>query len=225
MIVNRFGMRSNVLTFNLGGMGCSASPISIDLAKRLFRDPELKNQLCLVVSTENIRQNWYRGNERSVLLQNTLVRCGAAAILLSNRAKDAGRARFRLLHTVRTHTGQSDECYGAVFQQEDDEGIKGVKLSKQIMQIAGDTLKIDISSLDPLVLPIVLRQHGGTTCDQGPGAAASVEEEHVASSRHGARAASRHQHALRLQRKRGWFFHTSLPGSVHAPLQLATLCA
>lgn len=154
MIVNKFGMRSDILSFNLGGMGCSASPISIDLAKRLLRDPEQKGMLALVVSTENITQNWYRGNERSMLLQNTLFRCGAAAILLSNRNKDTSRARFRLLHTVRTHTGQSDECYKAVYQEEDAEGIKGVRLSKQIMQIAGDTLKGNISSLGPLVLPL-----------------------------------------------------------------------
>jgi len=154
MIVNRFDMRTNILSYNLGGMGCSASPISIDLAKRLLRDNEQKNSLCLVVSTENITQNWYRGNEKSMLLQNTLFRCGAAAILLSNKPKDANRARFKLLYTVRTHTGQSDECFNSVFQLEDQEGIKGVRLSKQIMQIAGDTLKINISTLGPQVLPL-----------------------------------------------------------------------
>jgi len=154
MIVNRFGMSSNILSYNLGGMGCSASPISVDLAKRLLREAEQHNTLALVVSTENITQNWYRGNERSMLLQNTLFRCGAAALLLSNRRCDARRARFQLLHTVRTHTGQSDDCYKSVFQEEDNEGIKGVRLSKQIMQIAGDALKINISTLGPLVLPI-----------------------------------------------------------------------
>ena len=43
-------------------------------------------------------------------------------MLLSNRRADKSRARFRLMHTVRTHLGQVDECYKAVFQQEDDEG-------------------------------------------------------------------------------------------------------
>merc|ERR1712151_503177 len=81
-------------------------------------------------------------------------RCGAAAILLSNRSCDRGRARFKLLHTVRTHTGQSEDCYGAVFQEEDEEGIRGVRLQKQIMQVAGDSLKVNISTLGPLVLPI-----------------------------------------------------------------------
>lgn len=154
MLVNRFKMRSDVLSYNLGGMGCSASVISVDLARRLLRSPEQRNSLALVVSTENITQNWYRGNDRSMLLSNCLFRCGAAALLLSNRRADAGRARFRLLHTVRTHMGKSDECYAAVYQEEDDEGIRGVRLSRQIMQIAGDALKRNISNLGPLVLPL-----------------------------------------------------------------------
>jgi 3-ketoacyl-CoA synthase len=135
-------------------MGCSASPISIDLAKRLLTNPNQRNSLALVVSTENITQNWYRGNDRAMLLSNTLFRCGAAAILLSNRSCDRSRARFKLLHTVRTHTGQNDDCYGAVVQEDDAEGIRGVRLQKQIMQVAGDALKQNISTLGPLVLPI-----------------------------------------------------------------------
>jgi 3-ketoacyl-CoA synthase len=89
-----------------------------------------------------------------MLLSNTLFRCGAAAILLSNRAADRGRARFRLLHTVRTHIGRSDESYGAVYQDEDAEGVRGVRLSKQIMNIASDALKRNITNLGPLVLPL-----------------------------------------------------------------------
>merc|ERR1719420_1479723 len=117
MLVNHFKMRSDCLTYNLGGMGCSAGGISIDLARRLLRGHEQKGSLALVVSTENITQNWYRGNDRGMLLQNTLFRCGAAAMLLSNRSCDRSRARFKLLHTVRTHTGQDDDCYKAVFRK------------------------------------------------------------------------------------------------------------
>jgi hypothetical protein len=89
-----------------------------------------------------------------MLLSNCLFRCGAAAMLLSNRRADRRRARFKLLHTVRTHLGQSDECYRAVYQEEDAEGVRGVRLSKQIMQIAGDALKRNITSLGPLILPV-----------------------------------------------------------------------
>ena len=36
MIVNHYKLRGNILTYNLGGMGCSAGIISIDLAKKLL---------------------------------------------------------------------------------------------------------------------------------------------------------------------------------------------
>ena len=146
-------MRSDVLSYNLGGMGCSASVIAVDLASRLLTSADNRNCRAIVVSTENITQNWYRGNDRSMLLSNCLFRCGAAALLLSNRSADRRRARFRLMHTVRTHLGKNEEAYKAVYQEEDDEGIRGVRLSKQIMNIAGDALKRNITNLGPLVLP------------------------------------------------------------------------
>ena len=83
MLVNKFGMRDDVLSFNLGGMGCSASVISVDLVRRLLRSSENRNCLALVVSTENITQNWYRGNDRSMLLSNCLFRCGAFTLTLA----------------------------------------------------------------------------------------------------------------------------------------------
>ena len=36
-IVNKFKMRSNVITYSLGGMGCSAGVIAIGLAKELLQ--------------------------------------------------------------------------------------------------------------------------------------------------------------------------------------------
>ena len=37
MLVNRFGFRKDVLTFNLSGMGCSTSVVCVDMTKRLFK--------------------------------------------------------------------------------------------------------------------------------------------------------------------------------------------
>jgi 3-ketoacyl-CoA synthase len=98
MVVSRFGLRDDVTTFNLSGMGCSASLISIDLAKRLLGKGSGK---ALVVSTEIITPNLYHGNDRAFLIQNTLFRCGGAAIVLSNNWLDGRRAWYKLLHTVR----------------------------------------------------------------------------------------------------------------------------
>lgn len=74
MVVNEFQMKSDVSSYNLSGMGCSAGLISIELVKNLLNSRP--NSLALVVSTENLTQNLYHGNERGFLLQNTLFRCG-----------------------------------------------------------------------------------------------------------------------------------------------------
>ncbi len=45
----------------------------------------LPNKMALVVNHENITQNWYVGNDRSMLVCNCLFRLGGAGALLSNR--------------------------------------------------------------------------------------------------------------------------------------------
>ncbi|XP_042052234.1 3-ketoacyl-CoA synthase 2-like [Salvia splendens] len=152
MVVNRYKMRGNVLSYNLGGMGCSAGLISIDLAKQLLQVHP--NSYALVVSTENITQNWYFGNNRSMLLSNCIFRMGGAAVLLSNRPSDRRRAKYQLLHTVRTHTGSDDRSHACVFQQEDDAKRLGVALSKDLMAVAASALRTNITALGPLVLPV-----------------------------------------------------------------------
>ncbi|CAL1396514.1 unnamed protein product [Linum trigynum] len=151
-IVNRYKMRGNVLSYNLGGMGCSAGLISVDLAKDLLQVHP--HTYALVVSTENITRNWYFGNHRPMLLTNCLFRIGAAAILLTNRPSDRRRSKYQLRHTVRTHKGASDKSYRCVFQHEDDRNIIGISLSKELMAIAGEALKTNITTLGPLVLPV-----------------------------------------------------------------------
>lgn len=152
MLVNKYKMKSTVLTYNLAGMGCSAGLIAIDLAKDLLQVH--RNATCLVVSTENITQNWYLGKERSMLITNTLFRMGCAGILLSNNVKDWNRSKYVLKHTVRTHVGADDLAYDSIFQMEDKKGIRGVKLSKNIMDVAGTALKKNITNLAPLVFPL-----------------------------------------------------------------------
>ena len=112
------------------------------------------NTYALVVSTENITQNWYWGNDRSMLLSNCLFRMGGAAILLSNRPSDRRRSKYQLIHTVRTHKGAEDKSYGCVYQREDENRKIGVSLSKDLMAVAGEALKANITTLGPLVLPM-----------------------------------------------------------------------
>ena len=49
MLVNHFKMRSDVVSYSLSGMGCSAGVISIALARELLQT--YKNSTCLVVAT------------------------------------------------------------------------------------------------------------------------------------------------------------------------------
>ncbi|KAK9182707.1 hypothetical protein WN944_025853 [Citrus x changshan-huyou] len=152
MIVNHYKLRGNITSYNLGGMGCSAGLISIDLAKQLLQVHP--NSYALVVSMENITLNWYFGNDRSMLVSNCLFRMGGAAILLSNRSSDRRRSKYQLIHTVRTHKGADDKCYNCVFQREDDTKRVGVSLSKDLMAVAGEALKTNITTLGPIVLPM-----------------------------------------------------------------------
>ncbi|CAI9764906.1 unnamed protein product [Fraxinus pennsylvanica] len=151
MIVNHYKLRTDIKSYNLGGMGCSAGLISIDLAKHLLQaNPKT---YAVVVSTENITLNWYFGNDRSMLLCNCIFRMGGAAVLLSNKARDKSRSKYELVHTVRTHKGADDNSYNCVYQREDDKGTVGVSLARELMAVAGDALKTNITTLGPLVLP------------------------------------------------------------------------
>lgn len=152
MVVNHYKLRGNIVSYNLGGMGCSAGLISIALAKDLLQ--VYPNSYALVISMENITLNWYFGNDRSKLVSNCLFRMGGAAILLSNKSCDRRRSKYQLVHTVRTHKGADDKCFTCVTQEEDTNGKVGVTLSKDLMAVAGDALKTNITTLGPLVLPM-----------------------------------------------------------------------
>ncbi|KXG19727.1 3-ketoacyl-CoA synthase 6 [Sorghum bicolor] len=149
MIIHRYGMRPDIRNVHLSGMGCSAGLVSVGLAKN-FLQVAPKGAHALVVSTETITPNYYVGKERAMLLPNCLFRMGGAAVLLST---SRGRARFRLARVVRTLTGAQDSAYRCVFQEEDGEGHRGINLSKDLMTIAGDALKANITAIGPLVLP------------------------------------------------------------------------
>ena len=156
-------------------MGCSAGMIAVGLAQRLLKAEPGK--YALVVSTENITQNWcahrascqtpvvhrapaclcaalaatlggcprcercaamhplaalpglcallvqaraadaphvparYHGNDRSMLIPNTLFRVGAAAMILTNKLNERRRAKYQLEHTVRVHLGSDTMAY------------------------------------------------------------------------------------------------------------------
>ncbi|KAK9791382.1 hypothetical protein WJX73_008524 [Symbiochloris irregularis] len=132
-IVNRFRMREDVLTYNLGGMGCSASLVSIDLAKRLLES--MPNKLALIISHENITNCYYIGHERKFMLVNCLFRLGGAAALMTNRPADRAVAKYDLKHSVRVHTGRDDECFNCIGLAEDGAGHLGMFLERSVVKV------------------------------------------------------------------------------------------
>jgi len=153
MVISKFGLRQDIQSFNLSGMGCGASLISVGLAKDLLQRRRFRGGKALVVSTEIITPNLYHGNERGFLLQNTLFRCGGAAIVLSNSWSDGRRAWYKLLHTVRVQSN-SDEAYNCVYEAQDKGDERGVRLSKDIVKVAGKCMEKNMTTIGPYVLPL-----------------------------------------------------------------------
>jgi len=150
MIVNEFKLKSSIKTINLSGMGCSAGIIAIDLARDLL---QLRSAVAVVLSTENITQNWYLGKDRSMLVSNTLFRMGGAGVLLSSRWRHKSIAKYKLNTTVRVHHGADDASYHSIYQKSDEEGLVGVALSKSLLKVVGAALKSNMTTLGPQVLP------------------------------------------------------------------------
>ena len=151
IVAQRFNLKTTCRTYNLGGMGCSASLISIDLAKQLLQNNP--NSIAIVLSTEEITQNMYLGAEKGLLLQNTLFRVGGAGIALSNKPIDGFRAKYKLLHTVRVQDN-SEMGHRVVYQCQDKAGNVGCALGKDITKVAGKALVTNFTILGPHVLPI-----------------------------------------------------------------------
>jgi len=152
MVITHFGMRQDIMSYNLSGMGCGASLLALDLGRKMLRRGSSGGK-ALVVSTEIITPNLYQGNQREFLLQNTLFRCGGAAMILSNKWTDGSRAWFKLLHCVRVQ-GTGDDAYQCVYETEDKLGKSGVRLSKEIVKVAGKTMEKNFTTLGPYVLPL-----------------------------------------------------------------------
>lgn len=94
MVINHYKFRVDVHSFNLGGMGCAAGVIAIDLAKDLLNAHP--GTYALVVSTEIVTSTWYTGKDKEMLLPNCFFRMGAAAILLSSHRSDRWRSKYEL---------------------------------------------------------------------------------------------------------------------------------
>ncbi|KAF3641565.1 hypothetical protein FXO37_22927 [Capsicum annuum] len=96
MIVNHYKMNENVLSYNLGGMGCTAGLLAVRLANQLLQ----------------------------------------------------------LLHDVHYNGASSDRSYKSLLQEEDDDGLVGVSITKDLLVAATNAIETNLTLLGPLILPL-----------------------------------------------------------------------
>ncbi|KAL8544145.1 hypothetical protein ACS0TY_004613 [Phlomoides rotata] len=164
LIVNKYKLRSNIKSFNLSGMGCSAGLISIDLATDLLQVHP--NSYDLVISTEIITPNYYQRSERAMLLPNYLFRMGGTVILLSKKPRETRCTKYKLVHVVRTHKGADDKAYKCVYEQEDPQGkivIVGEALKLNITKIKRLQKKLQLSAEHVEASRMALHRFGNTS--------------------------------------------------------------
>ncbi|KAG8373895.1 hypothetical protein BUALT_Bualt11G0072800 [Buddleja alternifolia] len=157
MLINRYKLSHRIQSFNLGGMGCAGSIAAVDLANDLLN--AYPASYALIVSTEIVSFSWYDGNDLDMVLPNCFLRMGAAAVLLSNHRRDRWRSKYQFKQLVRTHKGMDDRSFKSIQLKEDSEGKQGLSISKDIIELGGNALKANITTLSPLVLPISEQFH------------------------------------------------------------------
>ncbi|KAJ0985556.1 hypothetical protein J5N97_003912 [Dioscorea zingiberensis] len=150
-VVNNLKLPSDVKSYNLSGMGCSAGTMAIDLAASILRR---RVGYALLVITESTSLNWYFGDNRHMLVTNCIFRAGTAAALMTSDPARRCSAKMELVRTLRTHHGADDAAYNAAIQCEDEKGNVGVALTKDLVRVAGSGLKGHITTLAPRVLPV-----------------------------------------------------------------------
>ncbi|GMY10754.1 3-ketoacyl-CoA synthase 12-like [Fagus crenata] len=150
-IINHYKMRDDIKVYNITGMGCSATLISHDIVRNIFKSN--KNLYALVVSTESLSPNWYSGTDHSMILTNCLFRSGGCAILLTNKRELKNKAMFKLKCLVRTHHA-ADEAYGCCMQKEDEQERLGFHLGKNLPKVATRAFVDNLRVIAPKILPM-----------------------------------------------------------------------
>ncbi|XP_051210784.2 3-ketoacyl-CoA synthase 10-like [Lolium perenne] len=149
IIVNRYGMRSDVKTFNLSGMGCSAGSVGVDVAAGVLRAHAMS--YAVVVSAEILTVGWYFGKDHGKLLLNCNFRTGCSAVLVTNNM--AAPVKYRLVNMTRTNTTANDRSYRAGYREEDDEGITGFTLGHGVGRMVSELLRAHLVKLSLSILP------------------------------------------------------------------------
>ncbi|KAL9171082.1 hypothetical protein ABFS82_04G186800 [Erythranthe guttata] len=150
-IINKYKMKEDIKVYNLSGMGCSASLISVNIVQNIFKN--LRNRNAVVVTSESLSLGWYNGNDRSMILANCLFRTGGCVMVLTNKPALKSRAMLELKQLVRTHHGSRDESYGCCIQKEDENGLAGFHLGKNLPKSATRAFADNLKQIAPKILP------------------------------------------------------------------------
>ncbi|XBI07259.1 hypothetical protein VPH35_135188 [Triticum aestivum] len=110
-IAHHCGMRDDVVAYNVSGMGCSATLVSLDIVQNVMRARSPRPVLALVVSTEVLSPGYYGGTDRSMMLGLCLSHCGGAAALLTSDPALRERAKMKLGRLVRATVAANDDAY------------------------------------------------------------------------------------------------------------------
>ena len=153
MIANKYKMKPTLKSFNLSGMGCGNGVVAQDLCRDLLKNAKRGAKL-LFVTHENITLNWYFGQNRSMLLSNVLFRMNAAAVLMTNTYSLLHPPRFRLYTTVRTTAAYNDKAHVGVYQKEDEEGIVGIEITRDLFSRVSVGLSKNFMTLGMRCLPL-----------------------------------------------------------------------
>ncbi|XP_076883863.1 3-ketoacyl-CoA synthase 5-like [Bidens hawaiensis] len=152
IIVNRYSMREDVKSYSISGMGCGASAMAVNMAPNLLKVH--KNSNAVILSTELLSNGWYAGKNRTMMVLNCLFRSGSAAVLLTNNPSAKKISKYRLIYSLRTQGAFDDKAYNSAIREEDDEGITGVTLRKDVLHVAGELLRSNFQILGSYILPL-----------------------------------------------------------------------
>ncbi|CAL6085088.1 3-ketoacyl-CoA_synthase [Hexamita inflata] len=152
MIINEFKMKKDIHNFSLGGMGCSASPLGVDVVQAFLQDRNMKYGI--LVSTEPITPVYYQGRDASMILPNTLFRVGCGVVLFTNLKY---KCKYEMKHLIRTHIGGDDNAHKCIYQSVDADGLPGVILEKTIIKNAQKSLMNNVPRVLSKVMPLSLK--------------------------------------------------------------------
>lgn len=149
-LVNKLGMNPDVITYSLGGMGCSSGVLGLQLTSELLQ--LYPGKRALFVCAEIVTSACYDGKDKRRYLANTLFRTGGAAALLSSRPGAHATANYRLVASARSHGAADTKAFEAVHFGPDEEGYNGLLLSKDLPKYAGKVLERCVRKIAPKIM-------------------------------------------------------------------------